>query len=106
MKLGIVLNTNDPETAWNGLRLGNETLRRGNEVSLFLMGQGVEIENVRNDVFDVSGELEKFTTGGGKMLACTSCLKVRGQQAGVCSLSTMPELTSLVLESDRVVTLG
>lgn len=106
MKLGIILNTSDPETAWNGLRLGNETLRRGNEVSLFLLGQGVEVEELRDDVFDVSCELEKFRTGGGKLLACTSCLKVRGQQTGVCSLSTMPELTSLVLESDRVVTLG
>ncbi|MBI2957735.1 MAG: DsrE family protein [Chloroflexi bacterium] len=104
--MGIVLNTKDPETAWNGLRLGNETLRRGNEVSLFLLGQGVEIENVHDDTFDVAGELRKFTTAGGRMLACTSCLKVRGQQARVCSLSTMPELTTLVLESDRVVTLG
>ncbi|MDO8472480.1 MAG: DsrE family protein [Dehalococcoidia bacterium] len=106
MKLGIVLNTNDPETAWNGLRLGNETLRRGNEVSLFLLGKGVEIESIKDDVFDVSGEFDKFASGGGKMLACGSCLKVRHQQAGVCPVSTMPELTSLVLESDRVVTLG
>jgi len=106
MKLGIVLNTNDAETAWNGLRLGNETLRRGNEVSLFLLGKGVEVEGMQHDVFDVASEMEKFRTGGGRMLACTSCLKVRGQQAGTCSLSTMPELTSLVLESDRVVTLS
>ncbi len=106
MKLGIVLNTNDAETAWNGLRLGNETLRRGNEVSLFLLGKGVEIECVQHDVFDVAGELNKFVSGGGRTLACGSCLKVRQQQAGICPVSTMPELTSLVLESDRVVTLG
>jgi len=26
MKLGIIVNTNDPESAWNALRLGNEAL--------------------------------------------------------------------------------
>jgi hypothetical protein len=26
MKLGIIINTDDPETAWNALRLGNTAL--------------------------------------------------------------------------------
>ena len=106
MKLSIILNTNDPETAWNGLRLGNEVLSRGYEASVFLLGKGVEIENIRHDVFDVAYELEKFTSGGGRMLACGTCLKVRQQQAGVCPVSTMAELANLVLDSDKVVTLG
>ena len=38
MKLGIILNTNDSETAWNALRLGKEALASGNSVSLFLLG--------------------------------------------------------------------
>ncbi len=28
MKLGIIVNTNNPETVWNALRLGNEALAR------------------------------------------------------------------------------
>lgn len=66
MKLGIVLDTNDPETAWNGLRLGNENMSRGNEVSLFLIGKGVESRGVKREVFDVSGELESGTSPGAR----------------------------------------
>lgn len=43
MKLGIILNTNNPETAWNALRLGNEALSSGNTVGVFLLGSGVEV---------------------------------------------------------------
>ncbi len=43
MKLGIIVNTNDPETAWNALRMANETLGTGNKVSMFLLGSGVEM---------------------------------------------------------------
>ena len=48
MKLGIILNSKDPETAWNVLRLGNEELSAGNETSIFLLGSGVEIENIKH----------------------------------------------------------
>lgn len=106
MKLGMVLNTNDPETAWNALRLGNENLSRGHEVSLFLLGKGVEIEGIEHETFEVVLELERFISLGGKSLACGTCLTVRQQEAGVCPVSTMAELANLVLDSDRVVTLG
>ncbi len=43
MKLGIIVNTNDPESAWNALRLGNEALTAGNDVRVFLLGSGVEM---------------------------------------------------------------
>ncbi len=41
MKLGIILNTKDPETAWNAQRLGKEAISAGNTVSVFLLGNGV-----------------------------------------------------------------
>jgi len=43
MKLGIIVNTNDVETAWNALRLGNEALVGGNQTTMFLLGSGVEM---------------------------------------------------------------
>jgi uncharacterized protein involved in oxidation of intracellular sulfur len=43
MKFGIIVNTDDPETAWNALRLGNEALAGDNETTVFLLGSGVEI---------------------------------------------------------------
>lgn len=54
MKLGIILNTTDPETAWNALRLGDTALDAGNEVTIFLMGNAVEIESIKHETFDVA----------------------------------------------------
>lgn len=106
MKLGIIVNTNDPETAWNALRLGNETLSTGNEASMFLLGSGVEIENIRDETFDVTETLEKFLNGGGNLLTCSSCLESRHQKAGICPISTMSDLAEMISDSDKVVTFG
>lgn len=106
MKLGIILNTNHPETAWNALRLGDKALGAGNEVRMFLLGNGVEIANTEDRTFDVAGALTNFLNGGGKLLACGTCLKVRRQEAGVCPVSTMAELVEMISDSDKVVTLG
>lgn len=32
MKLGIKIETNEPEKAWNGVRFGNAALKQGHEV--------------------------------------------------------------------------
>ena len=106
MKLGIIVNSNDPETAWNGLRLGLETLAEGNDVSLFLLGSGVEIVSIKDKPFDVASVLEMFLDTGGNLLACGACLELRHQEAGICPVSTMPELLKMVSTSDKVVTLG
>jgi len=106
MKLGIIVNTNDPETAWNALRLGNDTLSTGNEASMFLLGSGVEITNTRDRTFDVAMVLKKFLNGGGNLLACGTCLESRHQEAGICPISTMSELVEMISDSDKVVTFG
>ena len=106
MKLGIILNTKGHETAWNALRLGNEALSIGNKVSLFLLGTGVEIPNIEDKTFDIAGALEKFLNSGGNLLACGTCLELRHQEAGVCSISTMSELVEMISDSDKVVTFG
>ncbi len=106
MKLGIIVNTNDPETAWNVLRLANEALSTGNEVSMFLLGNGVEVGSITDKTFDIAGALEKFLNGGGNLLACGTCLGLRHQEAGVCAISTMSELVEMISDSDKVVTFG
>ena len=42
MKIGIILETNYPEKAWNAIRFANTALTKQHEVRLFLMGAGVE----------------------------------------------------------------
>ncbi len=106
MKLGIIVNTNDPESAWNALRLGNEALTAGNEVKVFLLGSGVEIVNIKENKFDVDKALRKFLNGRDELLACGTCLELRHQKAGVCSISTMSQLVETISDSDKVVTFG
>ena len=106
MKLGIIVNTKDHETAWNALRLGNEALTAGDEVSVSLLGTGVEIPNIEDETFDIGGILEKFLNGGGNLQACGTCLELRHQEAGVCAISTMSELVEMISNSDKVVSFG
>ncbi len=106
MKLGIIVNSNDPETAWNALRLANEALSTGNETSMFLLGNGVEIQKVKDKTFDVAGVLKKFLNSGGNLLACGTCLELRHQEADICPLSTMSELVEMISDSDKVATFG
>ena len=44
MKLAIILSTNNTETNWNALRLANIALSKGDIVTIFLLGEGVEYE--------------------------------------------------------------
>lgn len=106
MKLGIILNTSDPETSWNALRLGNEAMAGGHETNLFLLGPGVELEKIKNESFNVPEVLKKFIANGGNLFACGTCLEIRQQAAGVCPVSTMSQLVEIIATSDKVVTFG
>ncbi len=106
MNLVIIINTNDAETAWNGLRLGTTAIDAGHKASIFLLGSGVEMEKIRDENFDVAGALNNFLKGKGDLFACGTCLKLRHQEAGVCPVSTMSQLVQLIADSDKVVTFG
>lgn len=105
MKLGIVISSNDPETVWNALRLGNFALGRGDAVRVFLLGKGVEAESLEDERFPVSAAMEELVERGGSIDACGTCLKVRNASGGkTCALSTMQDLYELARDSDRVLT--
>ncbi len=106
MKLGIIVNTNDPEIAWNAVRLGNETLSTGNKTNIFLLGSGVEIVSIEDKTFSVAEAVGKFLNSGGNLLACGTCLELRHQEAGICPVSTMAQLVEMISNSDKVITLG
>jgi uncharacterized protein involved in oxidation of intracellular sulfur len=105
--LGIVLETSDPERAWNAFRLGITALEDGKEVSAFLLGEGVEAEEIDDEQFDVRDRMEAFSEAGGDLLACGTCLEIRNSDdSEMCPISTMSDLLEVVTESDHVVTVG
>ena len=106
MKLGLVINTNNPEKAWNAFRLAVTSKLSGHEVKVFLLGAGVEVENIRDEKFNVREQLEKFLEVGGEILVCGTCLKIRQQEEGVCPVSTMKDLVNLIEKSDKVLVIG
>ncbi len=102
MKLGIILNTSDAETVWNAFRFGNEALANKHSVKLFLLGKGVEAEDIRDPKIPLlDGAVNKFIKNNGIILACGTCLKSRNkEESKIGKFSTMNELLKLVEESD------
>src|SRR3989344_9497434 len=108
MRVGIILNTTDAETCWNCFRFGNEAIKGDHAVNVFLLGKGVEVEDVKDAKFPfLEGTIKKFLNAGGSILACGTCLKSRDKEGSkVCPVSTMEELLKLVEESDKLLTFG
>ena len=60
MKLMIIISSDVGETIYNALRLANVAQGQGDEVSVFMLGQGVTFEQRGSEAFDVMGEVNKF----------------------------------------------
>ncbi len=104
MKIGVVIYSTDAETVWNGFRFGVFALKQNDQVKVFLMAKGVECESLDTAQFKVTEQMQAFVDGGGKILACGTCLKLRHSEGSeLCPLSTMKDLYDLVKESDKVV---
>ncbi|MCL5282988.1 MAG: DsrE family protein [Planctomycetes bacterium] len=105
MKLGIVITQINPESVFNALRLALYSLQQGDEVRIFLSGQGVEIDRIADPKFDVKGQARKVLNAGGRFLACGTCLKLRQSEGSeICPLSTLKDLHEIVRDSDKVLT--
>ena len=106
MKLAIIISTNQVETNWNAFRLGNLALKNGDDVSIFLIGEGVEYLKFSNEKFNIKKQVDTFLElGKGKILACETCLVLRHQEGDkTCPVSSMKELYNLVKECDKLLT--
>ena len=104
MKIGIIVYSNDPETVWNAFRFGNYAVNEGETVRVFLLGKGVQSESIDSEQFQITEHMRSFVERGGEIAACETCLKIhhlRGSE--LCPISTLADLHSLVVESDRLV---
>ena len=108
MKLGIILQSNKQEHAWNTFRLGITALKTGHRVEIFLMNEGSELDTIPDSKdFDISARVAEFKELKGEIYACGSCLKVRGKEKSkVCPVSTMSDLLKMVEGSDKVLVFG
>ena len=105
MKIGVIISSNDAETCWNALRYANFAIGQKDEVKVFLMGKGVEYQQISTDKFNTIDQGEKILKSGGKIYACGTCIKSRNQEdSEMCPISTMKDMYDIVRESDKVVT--
>jgi len=108
MKLGIILQSNKSEHAWNVFRLGITALKSNHQVEIFLMSEGSELDTILDtEDFNVSAKVAEFKKLKGEIYACGSCLNVRGkEESKVCPVSTMSDLLKMVESSDKILVFG
>jgi uncharacterized protein involved in oxidation of intracellular sulfur len=104
MKLALILSTNDPETVFNAFRLGVFSLAAGDTVTVFLLGAAVEVESIPSDTFAVQERARSFLHDGGEILACGTCLNLRGLgPSELYHAGDLKALHDLIAGADKVV---
>ncbi len=103
--IGMVIYSNDPETVWNALRLANYSKNQGDTVSIFLLGKGVELDNMVKTHKDVKEQVDKFLENSGIILGCGTCLQSRkNNEPQVCKFSSLADLYELIRKNKIVLT--
>jgi len=108
MKLGIILQSNKPEHAWNTFRLGITALKANHQAEIFLMNEGSEFDTIPDTKdFDISAKMIEFKALKGMIYACGTCLKIRNKEENkICPISTMSDLLKMIGDSDKVLVFG
>lgn len=60
MNILMIITSGDGETIYNAVRLANTGIKKGDEVSVFMLGRGVLFEQAGTDEFDVMGQVNQF----------------------------------------------
>lgn len=104
MKLLVTITTAEAEAAFNALRLALFAQQKGDTVSVFLIGKGVELDQITAEPFAAKAQAEALLAAGGSIQACGTCLQLRHSEGtAICPLSTMQTLYDLVAGADRIV---
>ena len=103
--MGIVIYSNDVETVWNALRFANYSKSQGDSVGIFLLGKGVELENLVKSDSTIKEQSDKFLGNGGTILGCGTCLQSRNnKEPQVCKFASMKDLYEMVHRNKIVMT--
>lgn len=109
MKVGVVITSNDPETAWNAWRFANTCLGYDDDVTVFLMGKGVECVTLASVKYNIEEQIEIFEESGGHMVGCGVCCENRQDTMPYlreelnCEVGSMQTFYALVKESDKMM---
>ena len=60
MNVLFIISTDDAETVYNAMRLANVAVKKGDEVSVFMLGKGVLYEKIGDDQFNVLDQINQF----------------------------------------------
>ena len=100
--------------AWNALRLADGMCAIDNNVSIFLLDNGVFVAKKGQSapdglkLFELSGKVEEIIGHGARVFACGVCLRLKGLEKedlvdGV-EIGALTELCKMIDESDHVLT--
>jgi len=103
--IGIVIYSNDIETVWNAIRFANFSKNQGDTVSIFLLGKGVELDNLVKTEKDIKEQTDTFLESDGTILGCGTCLQSRKiNEPQICKMSSMGDLYEIIRKSKIVLT--
>jgi uncharacterized protein involved in oxidation of intracellular sulfur len=103
--IGMVIYSNDVETTWNAFRLANHSVNQGDTVQVFLLGKGVEVDNLVNENKDLEEQVDAFLEKGGEIQGCGTCLKSRkNDEPQVCTFSSLSDLYAVIRQNKIVLT--
>jgi len=101
----MVIYSNDTETVWNALRLANYSKNQGDTVQIFLLGKGVELDDLVKTDKNMKEQADKFLENGGGILGCGTCLQSRkNNEPEVCKYSSLADLYELIRKNKIVLT--
>ena len=102
--IGIVINSGDAETVWNGLRLAIAAQSKGDTVVIFVIGKAEDIFMHDSSKFDVPKTSEQFVAAGGDIYACATCAKLRHtENVQMCTITSINDLYEIVKRSKKIV---
>ncbi|MCW8911623.1 MAG: DsrE family protein [Gammaproteobacteria bacterium] len=110
MKYAIIIYSNEAENVWNAFRFANMCLSHDDEVTVFLMGQGVEAASIKSLKFDIEEQMNWFDDLGGKLTGCGVCCDIRKdiipelEKDLQCEMGSMTDFYGLIKDSDKIVT--
>jgi uncharacterized protein involved in oxidation of intracellular sulfur len=110
MKIAVIISSNTAETVWNAFRFAVTSLAYDNEVTVFLLGDGVEAHTLSTLKFDIQEQIDLFKEHNGKLIGCGVCCESRVDTMPFlkdqlnCELGSMQTLYVLVAEADKVLT--